>query len=548
MQPLVLGPVLRHVDQTTATIFVRTADTARVTVRCAGRDVTVPTFAAHGDHYAIVLLDHLRPATVNAYEVLVDDEPVWPEPNSPFPPSRIATLDPDAEPDFLFGSCRTSVSHDRAGTKAHGVDALRSYAYEMVRDPHHWPDFVLFLGDQLYADETSPQMQEFIAARRGLDDPPGKEVKDFVEYAELYRLAWTEPANRWLLSTLSSAMIFDDHDVRDDWNTSQTWHEEMNATPWWHDRIVGALGSYWLYQHAGNLDHDTLRGDPIWRLIESHAGSEELDLSAALDDFAETVDRDPTAYRFSFVRDLGASKLVVIDSRAARDLRPGHRAMLDEDELRWVDERLRGDVRHLFIGTSLPFLLPTGIHDLESMNESMAQGSRPRLAAVGEKIRQAVDLEHWAAFERSFVAVSRMVLEVAGGKRGGAPATISFLSGDVHNSYVNEVTTTPQPIRSRVVQAVCSPIRNPLPVHVRALQGQLSGGLGRPMRALVKRLPGVRIPDFSWRTTHGPWFDNNLARVEVLGDRLLFTWARGVVHDECYDDPQLERVATVLIG
>ncbi|GAB3585450.1 alkaline phosphatase D family protein [Calidifontibacter terrae] len=548
MHPLVLGPVLRHVDQTTATIFVRTADTSDVTVRCAGQDVTVSTFAVHGGHYAIVLLDHLQPGTVNDYQVLVDGEQVWPEADSQFPPSRIATREPGKGPDFLFGSCRTSTSHDTAGTKQHGVDALRAYAYDMARNPRHWPDFVLFLGDQLYADETSPEMREFIERRRGLDDAPGEEIKDFVEYAELYRLAWSDPANRWLLSTLSSAMIFDDHDVRDDWNTSQSWHHIMNATPWWHDRIVGALGSYWLYQHAGNLDHETLRADPTWTLIEAHEGPAELDLTEVLDDFAERVDRDPTSYRFSFVRDLGDSKLVVIDSRAARDLRPRHRAMLDDDELAWVNRQLRGDVRHLFIGTSLPFLLPTGIHDLESLNETMAQGRWPRLAGVGEKIRQALDLEHWAAFERSFADVSRMVLEVAAGRRGAAPETISFLSGDVHNSYVNEVTSAPQPIRSTIVQAVCSPIRNPLPVYVRALQGQLSGWMARPMRALVTRLPGVQVPDFGWRTTHGPWFDNNLARVESLGDRLLFTWARGLVKDDRYDDPQLERVATVLVG
>ena len=28
-------------------------------------------------------------------------------------------------------------------------------------------------------------------------------------------------------------MIFDDHDVIDDWNTSAAWLAEMRATPWW---------------------------------------------------------------------------------------------------------------------------------------------------------------------------------------------------------------------------------------------------------------------------------------------------------------------------
>lgn len=547
MASLVLGPVLRYVGETNATIFVETDEHCRATVRSEGREWSCQTFSAHGHHYAIVLVDGLEPASIQDYSVDLGDRQVWPEADSEFPPSRIATLDPAKDASFLFGSCRTSVSHDKEGTDLHGVDAMRSYAYEMRRNPDHWPEFVLFLGDQLYADDTSPQMRDFIEKRRGLDDPPGEEVKDFIEYAELYRLAWTEPANRWLLSTLSSAMIFDDHDVRDDWNTSAAWHEEMNKKPWWHERIVGALGSYWIYQHAGNLDHEALRDDKIWKIIAAHRDSSELDLTEVVDAFGEEVDKDPTTYRFSFTRDLGESRVIVIDSRAARDLRPDHRAMLDADELAWLDEQMRGDCQHLFIGSSLPFLLPTGIHDLESMNETWAQGDRPRLAKLGEKVRQAVDLEHWAAFEKSFCDVSQMVMQVARGERGKAPATITFLSGDVHNSYVNEVTTTREPIESKIVQAVCSPIRNPLPRHVRMLQGTLAGWMGGPMRSLVNKFPKVKKPDFDWETTHGPWFDNNLARVEVLGPRLLLTWARGDVEGDDYDNPGLVRVATVLI-
>ena len=118
----------------------------------------------------------------------------------------------------------------------------------------------------------------------------------------------------------------------------------------------------------------------------------------------------------SFVRELGGTRLVVIDSRAARDLRPDHRAMLDADELAWVDEQLRGDTEHLFIGTSLPFFMPEGLHMLEALDEAAAEGAWGRPAAfLGEKLRQAVDLEHWAAFSDTFFKVSDMVLDVARG-------------------------------------------------------------------------------------------------------------------------------------
>ena len=49
------------------------------------------------------------------------------------------------------------------------------------------------------------------------------------------------PAMRWLLSIVPSAMIFDDHDMLDDWNISAAWVEDMRAQPWWRSAIVGAL-------------------------------------------------------------------------------------------------------------------------------------------------------------------------------------------------------------------------------------------------------------------------------------------------------------------
>ena len=61
---------------------------------------------------------------------------------------------------------------------------------------------MLFLGDQVYADETTDEMREFIESRRDIEQPPWTELKDYQEYAHLYSLAWTDPTNRWLLSTL----------------------------------------------------------------------------------------------------------------------------------------------------------------------------------------------------------------------------------------------------------------------------------------------------------------------------------------------------------
>ena len=61
-------------------------------------------------------------------------------------------------------------------------------------------------------------------------DRPPDEVVSFAEYERLYRHSWGDPEIRWLMSTVATAMIFDDHDIRDDWNTSASWRAEMATT------------------------------------------------------------------------------------------------------------------------------------------------------------------------------------------------------------------------------------------------------------------------------------------------------------------------------
>jgi hypothetical protein len=543
---LVLGPLMRYVDETSASIWVETRDAARVSVRAGGRRWGARTFAVHGHHYALVEVDGLEPGTVTSYELDLDGTQVWPGPASEFPPSKIATLEPGKPLRLAYGSCRTSVPHDASGNRSHGVDSLRAYALAMASSGElRWPDLVAFLGDQVYADSTSEQMKEFIRGRRDIEAPPGEELKDYEEYAHLYYLAWSDPANRWLLSTLPSAMIFDDHDIRDDWNTSLSWKKEMEATSWWHERIVAGLASYWVYQHLGNLSPQERAEDTIWQHIARYRGETELDMSAALDDFAERADSDPASYRWSFCRDFGDTRLVMVDSRAARDLAPRSRALLDEEELAWLDGRMRGGFRHLLVGTSLPFLLPMGLHHVESWSEALSQGAWGRPAALaGEKLRQAADLEHWGAFQDSFRKVAAIVSEVADGKRGPAPATIAFLSGDVHFSYVSEVERSSG---SRIVQAVCSPIRNPLTRLKRTFVAITSYGLAAPVGALVARSAKVPDPPFRWAGIKGPWFDNNLAHLEVTPGGLKLVWRKGVVDGGDTLRPRLEEVASLTV-
>ncbi len=197
-----------------------------------------------------------------------------------------------------------------------GADALYAFALRMRdTDPDTWPDPLLLLGDQIYADDTSEKVQAFIRSRRDISRPPGLEVADFEEYTRLYWEAWGDPVLRWLLSTVPTAMIFDDHDISDDWNTSAAWVEHMRAQPWWEERIISGLASYWLYQHLGNLSPDDLDDDLVWPKVRD-AG----DATRVLREFAYRADQEVEGTRWSYRRDFGKTRLVVIDSRCGRVL------------------------------------------------------------------------------------------------------------------------------------------------------------------------------------------------------------------------------------
>ncbi|GAA0356317.1 alkaline phosphatase D family protein [Microbispora corallina] len=517
MPEIVLGPLLRHTDAASATIWVETTEPCEVTVRAGDACSKESTFSVHGHHYAVLDVGLDGPV---AYSVELDGHEVWPV--ADLPPSVIRPLT-DLRT-LVFGSCRTSVPHDEPYVRTHGVDVLHSYGQRLMGSDDR-PDLILMLGDQVYADELTPDMKEFIASRR--DDGP-EEVVDYDEYAELYRQAWCDPPVRWLLATVPSLMMFDDHDIRDDWNTSQTWREQMDEVPWWRRRIVSGLGSYFVYQHLGNLPPADRESDPVFAALRAGEGD------AALDAFAKRADEDADSVRWSYHRDFGDSRLIVLDSRNARDLTPGARRMIDTNEWAWFEEHATGDVNHLIVGSSLPILLPAGIHHIESWNEAVCDGMWGRaLAGWGERVRQFLDLEHWGAFRRSFEDLARVLVGVAEGRRGRPPATVLLLSGDVHYSYMASVRRKGG---GRIHQIVCSPIRNPLSRTLRFSNIVASFGLAGVLGRLFNLVSRVPSPPIRWKISKGPWFPNMMTSVRLEEAAATVTW---FTHDKDVDSVRL---------
>jgi phosphodiesterase/alkaline phosphatase D-like protein len=517
------------VDESSATVWVEASRPCTAEVRCAdGSSGRARTFQICGHHYALVPVTGLTPGSATAYEVLLDGALVWPLTDSPFPPSTIRTpaYDDAARPvRIAFGSCRWAAppadEHDPVGP-----DALGTLATELAcaPDAERRPDVLLLLGDQVYADETSPATRRYLAARRDLRDAPGNQVADYEEYTRLYYESWLDPDVRWLLSTVPSCMIFDDHDVMDDWNTSASWLAEIRTTDWWNERILSGLMSYWVHQHLGNLAPAELAADPVYAAVRADPdGTDELR------EFAARADADATSARWSYRRDFGRVRLLMVDTRAARVLAEPDRSMLDPSEAAWLREQAlegtgassdgtSGACDHLLIGTSLPWLLPHLVHDAEGWNAALCRGERgARWARFGEKLRRRADLEHWAAFPASFDALTALIAEAGGGE--GAPATVCVLSGDVHHAYVAE-PAWPEGAAApaaRVLQLTCSPVHNSIPGSIKV---GFRFGWSRFGRALGRRFARhgrLAAPPVSWRKTGGPWFGNQLMTLTLRG-------------------------------
>ncbi|HEX5376202.1 MAG TPA: alkaline phosphatase D family protein [Solirubrobacterales bacterium] len=533
MPNLVLGPLLRYVSETEATVWVETDEACEVEV--LGRRER--TFGVCGHHYALVRIEELEPGGFYEYEVALDGEPAWPATGHDLPPSAICTLEAGEPLDVCFGSCRVAVPHEKPYTltqdehdDGHELDALRVLAAQMARQERDkWPELLFLLGDQIYVDEGSPRTREKIRAKRDVSRPPGEEVIDFEEYTWLYEESWSDPLIRWLFSTVSISMAWDDHDMSDDWNISRSWHEEMDRKEWWHERAVDGIASYWIYQHLGNLSPRELDDNDVYAKVRGNPDATEV-----LRDWAREIESTAAGTRWSYCRDLDGVRAIFLDSRASRVLSEERRSMFDDEVWEWIVDHASGDFDHLLLATTVPYLLSPGFHHLEAWNERLCDGAWGGAVARGsEQLRRALDFDHWAAFQFSFQRLRELLEEVGSGKRGKPPASIVLLSGDVHHAYLCDIAFRPEAgVQSAVYQAVCSPYRNPLDAKERRV---IRAGFSRPFAAATRglaHLSGAPDPGIRWRLLEGPYFDNQVATLRLDGRKAVARLDKTVAGDD----------------
>jgi hypothetical protein len=510
------------VGHTDATVWVETDQACRVEI--LGH--TAETFEVEGHHFAIVCITGLDPEAEHPYRVHLDGAQAWPPPDYEFPAPRIRLLPPDGRLRLLFGSCRASAPHHPPYTyqhwwhpKGHGIDVLRTYGQRMLRQPSAlWPDALLMLGDQLYADQVNDTIRDIVAEREVHANGPVEVLEDFEEYCVGYWDAWSDPVVRWMLSTIPTSMMFDDHEINDKWNTSQAWLEEKRQTDWYQTRIIGGLMAYWIYQHLGNMSPDELaKDDTLQRVLETRHGTD------AVRELALLAERDDGASHFSMCRDLGPARLIVVDARTGRRLTPGRRQITTDEEWDWITSNIDGDYEHLLFASSLPILLPYGMHHIEAWSEAVTDGAwGNRMRGLGEKVRISANLDHWACFQNSYRRFEDLVIDIAAGRRGPAPHTMVLFGGDVHHCWVSEIQLPDDvpPPSTNFWQVVCSGLRKQPSASERVVlrlgHTRLAEVVGRTLVKTTK----VGMPRLRWRPVTMPHFRNHIGTLEIAGGEM----------------------------
>lgn len=300
---------------------------------------------------------------------------------------------------------------------------------------------------------------------KGLPDAPPAQLgaEDQQRYAkELGRIkdfVRGLPKVQRLFAHMPTLMIFDDHDITDDWNLTAEWEHTAYGHPFSRRIIGNALIGYFLFQGWGNnpdiFQHTTLPLLGAWSqqpdktrqdaLIEHLLRAQHWDYSL------------PTT-----------PKLVVLDTRTRRwrsenNLnRPS--GLMDWEALCDLQNELLNHDAVVLVSPAPVF----GVKLIESIQKIFTWIGRPLL----------VDAENWMAHKGTANAILNIF------KHTRTPANFVILSGDVHYSFVYGIKVRCERGTPHLWQITSSGIKNQFPTKLLDTLDRLNRWLFSPRSPL----------------------------------------------------------------
>ncbi len=244
------------------------------------------------------------------------------------------------------------------------------------------------------------------------------------------------PAVRRTLANIPTYMVFDDHDVTDDWNLTGGWRQRVHASPTGRRVIANALAAFWGFQGWGN-DPD-LFDDAFTSAVTQHLSG---------DGDGDAYDRALWAFdRWSFCVPTDPPT-IALDTRTQRafDNAEGAARLIGVHERTRVGELARQAGHRA--GEPLIFISAVPMYGLELQE-------RRQKYLVDKVGPYEIDFEEWHSNLGGFVDWMRLLIDEL-----EVPSCL-MLSGDVHYGINVEAMFILGDRRLPIVQLVSSSFKH----------------------------------------------------------------------------------------
>ncbi|USD33563.1 MULTISPECIES: alkaline phosphatase D family protein [Vibrio] len=275
----------------------------------------------------------------------------------------------------------------------------------------------------------------------------------------------TLPQVQRLLAHIPTYMIFDDHDITDDWNLTVGWEKAAYENPF-SKRIIGnGLIAYWLCQGWGNEPdnfNDEFLSEALNYLSQPTAQNQDEFIS----------------YLYSFERwhfTIHTSpKVVVLDTRTrrwrseSRMNKPS--GLMDWEALIEFQQELMHQDKVIVVSAAPMF----GVKFIEALQKGMTMLGQPLV----------IDAENWMAHPGSANTLLSIFTHTK------TPANFVILSGDVHYSFAYDIKLRFRRSSPNIYQITCSGFKSQFPEPLLAVCDHLDRLLyspRSPLNFLTKR-------------------------------------------------------------
>jgi hypothetical protein len=246
-----------------------------------------------------------------------------------------------------------------------------------------------------------------------------------------------------LLAHVQTLMIFDDHDITDDWNLSAKWERTVYHHPFAR-RIVGnALVAYMLCQGWGNRpDAFAAALDDMDVLLSTADPDNRLD--APVQD--ALITRLLAFRQWDFILRTQPT-VIVLDTRTRRwrnRRRPGHPSgLMDWESLTELQHELLDEKAAVIVSATPMF----GVKLIEVVQK----------VATYAGMALTVDAENWMVHRGAASSILNIV------RHSRTPGNFVVLSGDVHYSFAYDVEVRDSDRMPHIWQITSSGIKNEFP-------------------------------------------------------------------------------------